>query len=291
MTKKETNIILFSVTLCWAASYLFIKDLPSDLSSFAYITVTAGIAALVLLVLFFRRLALVTKTTLLHGLVLSLFLMGDLLAERAAMDSLSASESSFISSLNILFVPLLLLFWRIRPAKNHICGFGVILFGIFMTHGFRFAESVNRGTVFMLVSCLFMALYTIFSVRFVKQSDAMALTILQMCFCTLIGFAFWFMEDQRTFAGVAYTKQMLSSVFILAFFAQAYAYTMLMFAEKYSDAISVTIIASTEPVVTFVLALLIPNAYGETEHFHIRTLLGAVCIAVGVMIAGWEKRQ
>ena len=80
--------------------------------------------------------------------------------------------------------------------------------------------------------------------------------------------------------------RMLSSIFILAFFSKAYAYIMLMYAEKYADAISVTIIASTEPVVTLALALMIPNAQGVTENFSLRTLIGALVIALGAVIAG-----
>ena len=47
MSKFENNLLLFSITLWWAASYVFIKELPSSLSDFAYLTFTCGIAAVV----------------------------------------------------------------------------------------------------------------------------------------------------------------------------------------------------------------------------------------------------
>ena len=61
---------------------------------------------------------------------------------------------------------------------------------------------------------------------------------------------------------------------------------MLMYGEKYADAISVTVIASTEPIVTILLALIIPNAMGNTELFSVRSLLSACIIAVGAIVAG-----
>ena len=48
MTKTENNILLFSITLCWAASYIFIKNLPEAFSSYAYLTLTCGMAAVIM---------------------------------------------------------------------------------------------------------------------------------------------------------------------------------------------------------------------------------------------------
>ena len=46
MTKKETIIVLFSITLCWSSSYIFIKDLSSAFSAYAYLTLTSGFAGI-----------------------------------------------------------------------------------------------------------------------------------------------------------------------------------------------------------------------------------------------------
>jgi drug/metabolite transporter (DMT)-like permease len=77
----------------------------------------------------------------------------------------------------------------------------------------------------------------------------------------------WCVEEPATFASVNYTNELLSSIFILAFFTKAYAYAALMFGQKYTDSMSVAIIASTEPVVTLLIAVLIPAAFGTGEKF------------------------
>ena len=48
MTKKEFRIVLLSITLCWSSSYLFIKEIPQEFSAYAYMTLTSGVAALIL---------------------------------------------------------------------------------------------------------------------------------------------------------------------------------------------------------------------------------------------------
>jgi drug/metabolite transporter (DMT)-like permease len=74
MTKLENNILLLSVTFCWASSYIFVKRLSGELSTFAYLTLVTGIAAVILTILFFKQFRHVKKSTILSSLVLSLLL-------------------------------------------------------------------------------------------------------------------------------------------------------------------------------------------------------------------------
>lgn len=120
MTRKENNIVLFSITLCWAASYVFIKSLPPDLSSYAYLTLTTGTASVVLVIVFAKQLKKLNLRILGQGFLMSLLMAGNLLAEKAGIDQLPSSNASFISSLNILFVPLLLLMLHRYPTRNKI---------------------------------------------------------------------------------------------------------------------------------------------------------------------------
>lgn len=286
MTGKESNIVLFSITLCWASSYIFIKRLPKDLSPLAYLTLTTGIAGIILLAVFFKKIRSITPRVLLKSLIMSLFMIGDLLAEKAGVSRLPASNASFISALSILFVPILLLALHRFPTRNNIAGIGIILIGLCVTNGFNPAGFISAGTLCMVAACLLMAFYTILADRFTKEEDPLLIGITQIWCTAVIGFIFWFIENPKTFLSVTYTNEMLSSIFILAFFAKAYAYIMLMYSQKYTNPVSVTIIASLEPVVTLCLALLIPEADGRTESFKINGILGAVCIAVGAIVAG-----
>lgn len=288
MSKTENNILLFSITLCWSASYIFIKSLPPDLSSYAYLTMTTGIAALILLVVFWKQLKRLTKSTVLKGAVLSVILTLNLLLDKLGIDYLPSSNASFLSSLSILFVPMLLLMLHKRPSRNNVAGAAVILTGILLTKGFSIGGFYNIGTLFMLSSCLCASVYTIVVDKITKEEDPLLVGVVQMVFTAVIGFALWFLEEPTTFASLTYTNQMLSSIFVLAFFAKAYAYIVLMFSQKYSDPIRVTVIASTEPVVTLFLAVVIPAAYGAQESLNATAVVGAVLIMIGAVISGTD---
>ena len=286
MTKTENNILLFSITLCWASSYVFIKSLPPDLSSFAYLTMTTGIAAIILVAVFWKKLKEVKLSTIKSSFILSLLLTVNLLTEKQGISMLPASNASFLAALTILAVPLLMLLLRKKPTRNNVAGAGIIVLGLCLTNRFAISAFIGAGTLFMLLACLSSAVYIISADRFTKRENPLLIGVVQMLFTALSGFVLWIFEEPTTFFSVNYTKELLSSIFILAFFTKAYAYIILMFSQKYADPIRVTIIASTEPVVTLMLAVLIPTAFGETETLSIFSLCGAIVIAFGAVVAG-----
>lgn len=286
MTRKECNILLFSITLCWASSYIFIKNLPQELSSYAYLTLTCGLAAVIMAAVFAGKLKKCGKKTWIRGFFLSLILTGNLLLEKKGISMLEPANASFLAALTIIMVPVLLLFLHKKPTPNHIAGAAVILTGLCVSNGFVPENFYSVGTFFMLGGCVSSTVYTIAVDFYAKEEDPLLLCIVQMFFTALTGFILWSFEDPRTFAGVPWSRELLSNIFILAFFAKAYAYITLMFSQKYTDAVSVTVIASTEPIVTLVLSLLLPAAYGGGGSFQISSAAGALLIAAGAIIAG-----
>jgi drug/metabolite transporter (DMT)-like permease len=286
MTKTENNILLFSVTLCWASSYIFVKDLPSDFSSFAYITMTTGIAAVIITVVFWNQMKQIKFGTVKSSFVLSILLTVILIAEKKGLEQLPASNAGFLAALTILAVPLFMLLFKVIPTKNNMTGAGIIVLGLCFTYRFSLSAFLNTGTFYMLLACFCSAVYIIAADRFTKQENPLLIGVVQMIFTAFFGFALWLFENPTTFWSVNYTNELLSSIFILAFFSRAYAYIVLMFAQKYSDPMSVTIIASTEPVVTLFLAVMIPVAFSSSETLNLLSLFGALIIMFGAVVAG-----
>lgn len=286
MSRTENNILLFSITLCWAASYVFIKDLPSGLSTYAYLTMTCGIAAVLLTVVFFKKFKGMKPAVIGKASILSVFLLLNLLFDKLGIDRLASSTASVLASTSILIVPVVMIMMRKMPTKNNLLGAVVIMAGIIITSGFQAENVFSAGALFMLLSAVVMSGYTIAADKVTKEEDPLLLSVLQMWITAVLGFVMWFIEEPRTFASLEYTNAMLSSIFVLTFFGKAYAYVALMYSQKYSDPISVTIIASTEPIVTLVLAVLIPTAF--EEHFTAAAVFGAAVIMAGAIVSGTD---
>ena len=135
MTRAESNIVLFSITLCWASSYIFIKNLPEDLYSFAYMTMTSGLAGIILVIVFFKRLRELNWKLLLRSLVMAVVICANMIFERLGIAGRAASMASLIASLTIVFVPLFMLLLKRMPAERSVLGIVVVLSGRVLASG------------------------------------------------------------------------------------------------------------------------------------------------------------
>ena len=290
MTKKESVIVLLSITLCWSSSYVFIKAVPEDLSVYAYLALTSGVAALLLSILSWRLFRIMNRKTLWQGLVLGLLITGNMAFEKLGLDHLPASSVSALEALNIIIVPIILLLKRKFPTRNNLVGIAIIFIGIIITSYSSMRGNGLVGTLFILGSCVMMSLYTILATEYTKENDPMLLTVLQLIVTAVTGFILWTATDPESLGRITWSQDTISYIFILAFFSKAYAYTMLMYADRYADAISVTVIAALDPVVTLLMAVIIPVS-GGSEIFSLRSLLGALIITIGAIVAGTDFLQ
>ena len=277
------------MTLCWSSAYIFIKDLSGYFSAFAYLTLTSGVAGIGLAILSRKLFRQLNRKTLIYSFVLSVFITGSLIFEKLSLDNLNASQVSALATANIIMVPLILIIKKQFPTRNNVAGIVILLSGMYIA-GYLNIEGEHNlpGILFVLGSCLFMSLYTVFGVDYTKEVDPMLLTVLQLLFTALFALILWIIFEPGTFTTIPFNMELLSYIVIIAFFSKAFAYVMLMYAEKYADAVTVTIIAASSPIVTLVLALIIPDMEGKKELFSFRSLAGTFIIAIGAIVAGTD---
>ena len=289
MTKKETIIVLLSVTLCWSSAYIFIKDLSGYFSAFAYLTLTSGTAGIGLAIYARKLFRKLNRQTLLYSFILSVFITGSLIFEKLSLDHLSASQVSALATANIILVPLILIIKKQFPTRNNVVGIVILIAGLYIA-GYLNMEGDHSlpGILFVLTSCLFMSLYTVFGVDYARQVEPMLLTVLQLLFTALFALILWIIFEPGTFTTIPLNLELVSYIVIIAFFSKAFAYVMLMYAEKYADALTVTIMAACSPIVTLIFALIIPNIEGTKEGFSVRTLAGTCIVALGAVVAGTD---
>ena len=122
MTKKESVIVLLSITLCWSSSYVFIKAVPADITVYTYLALTSGVAALLLSIVCYRRFRLPNRKMVWQGLILGLLITGNMTFEKLGLDHLPASSVSALEALNIIIVPIILLLKKKYPTRNNLAG-------------------------------------------------------------------------------------------------------------------------------------------------------------------------
>ena len=285
MTKKESIIILFSITLCWSSSYIFIKDIPQDFSVYAYLALTSGVAGIILAFVMRRKLKLLNSVSLRQGLILGALITASNMFEKLGLDRIPASSASVYASMGIIIVPIILIFRKKYPSRNNLAGIFIILIGILVSNWGTMAAGF-AGALYILGSAATMSMYTVLATEYTKETDPSLLTVLQMLVSAVFGFGLWMITDPGSVLTIEWSRVTLSYIFLIAFFSKCYAYLMLMYADKYADAVSVTIVASTEPVVTLVAAVLLPESMGGVEQFSVKSVTGALIISLGAIVAG-----
>ncbi len=195
MTKKETIIVLFSITLCWSSSYIFIKDLSSAFSAYAYLTLTSGFAGIGLAIAFRNLFRKLDRKTFLYGSILAFLIAGNIIFEKLALDNLPASAVSAIASMNIVIVPLIMICRRRFPSRNNVAGIAIILLGLAVSGHLHMQGGALIGIIYVLLSCLMMSLYTVFAADYTKEADPLLLTTLQLCVTAVIGLILWVVTD------------------------------------------------------------------------------------------------
>ena len=150
MRKFENNILIFSVMLCWASAYVFIKGLPEELSDFGYLALMNSIAALILLAMFGKRMAGMKRKTLLHSLALAALMTLVLLFEKEGIERLAPASASVLTSLDIVVVPLFMILLKKYPTRAQVIGIVFILAGVLINNGVGLGDFPLAGTLFML---------------------------------------------------------------------------------------------------------------------------------------------
>lgn len=118
----------------------------------------------------------VTKRAVLSGMLIGVTTVIGTIVQQMGIATTSVSNSSFLSSLYIIFVPLIGLFLKRKPKKRFWLAMAFAVAGIYflcLSGGLSF----NQGDIFILIGAFFWAIQIIFVDMFVKDSDPYVMTL------------------------------------------------------------------------------------------------------------------
>lgn len=184
--------MLLLTTLIWGATFALTKLLvDGGVDPLAVVAWRFTIAAVVFLLLFGRRVTQrATSQSLLHGLLLGLFLYAGFGLQAVGLGQTTSSRSGFITALYVIFTPFLqILFTRRAPGRNVVVGIALVLIGLWgLTAPGGVVDGLidpwssggfNRGDLLTLFSAFFFAIYIVLLDRFARD-DVYTLTAIQI---------------------------------------------------------------------------------------------------------------
>jgi drug/metabolite transporter (DMT)-like permease len=212
MTKQtRAEAVLLALTLVWGSTFVSMKIGLRDMSPILMTSTRFTVAALFFLVLFWKNLFPFPDGAIRKGVVLGVFLFLGFIAQNVGLNYTTASKSAFITSLMVVFVPVLqFVIERRPPTIGNVAGIGLAVGGLWLLTSPTGAE-LNFGDLLTLVCAILFAWYIVYLDVASKAMSALQLTFLQAATCAGLGIPttllvedFFFHPTPSVFVSVGY---------------------------------------------------------------------------------------
>ena len=186
--KVKVNALLVFVSMVWGSTFLIVQQTIRLTGPFTFLAMRFSIGALVLAVIFHKRLARITRAELVTGSIIGLFLFGAYAFQTTGLQYTTSSKAGFITGLYvplaaILGVPLL----RQKPTLSGLLGVMLSMAGLILisiNNAFQFTFGLGE---FLVMGCaITTALHVIFISKFAPGVDAMNLALVQITLTAIL---------------------------------------------------------------------------------------------------------
>ena len=271
------RLSLFAAALIWGASFIMMKSTLEDISPFYLLAVRFGAAAVILAVVFFKRLIKLDRRGVVMGVVMGTLLYAAYLIQTFGLSFTTPGKNAFLTSVYCIIVPFL--YWLIarkRPDIYHVAASVICLAGIGLV-SLDGNLRMGLGDLLTLVSGIFFALHIISVAKYSQMRDIFALTIIQFAAAAVLGLLTGLAFSEPV--GIISSDSIISLIY-LSVMATAVALLLQNVGQKYTHPSTAAIILSLEAVFGVLFSVVI---YGE--RISLRVGCGFVFIFAAVVIS------
>lgn len=287
MRKYIGEIGLIITAIIWGSGFV------ASAVSLEYYTpyqILAGrflVGVIILCVLFYKRLKNIEKSTLIKGTILGLFLYIAFVLQTVGLQYTTPSKNAFLTAVNVVIVPFIgFLLYKRKIDMFELVGAVTALVGVAVI-SLKFSSEINVGDLLTLCCAVGFAFHIFYTAKFVKEEDAVLLTIVQMVIAAVISWMVVIFKGETSFS---VESEGLLPLLYLGIFSTTIAYLLQTVAQKYITDTKAAIILSTEAFwgMAFSVAIL-------SEVMTTKMIIGAVLILGAIIISetkfGFLKRK
>lgn len=191
-----------------------------------------------------------------------------------------AGKAGFITSLYILFVPVIAIFLKHKLSSNVALSILIALFGLYLLCAKGIAQ-FEIWDIFLLVSAFFFALHIIIVSHYSKKSDTIKLSTLQFLTAGILSLPLMIYEQPTINLILAGWKPIL----FIGVIVTGVAYTLQIFGHKATKPVIATLILSSEAVFAVFGGVLI---LGET--LNIKEILGCLIMLFAIIFSQIQNK-
>lgn len=281
---SREELVLILITMIWGGTFLVVHRAMAVSGPFFFVGLRFATAALILACVFRRALAGTTRQELIAGALIGLSIAGGYGLQTWGMQTISSSQSAFLTALYVPVVPLLQwLFLRRPPGVMAWCGILLAFLGLLLVAGPQDGRiSLNQGEIATLLSTLAIAAEIILISRFAGQVDVRRVTLIQLAVASLCAFALMAPNGESMPPALSPTL-LLSALGLGA--ASALIQVTMNWAQRSVSPTRATVIYAGEPVWAGVVGRL------AGERLPAAAILGGALIVCGVIVSELKLRR
>jgi drug/metabolite transporter (DMT)-like permease len=274
MRNYIAEIGLVITAVIWGSGFVASAIALEHYTPYQIMAIRFFVGAVVLLLLFYKKLGQIKKSTLIKGTILGVILYLAFALQTVGLVYTTPSKNAFLTAVNVVIVPFIgLVFYKKYLSKFELTGamLAIVGVGILSLH---LPFVINIGDLLTLGCAILFALQIFYTSKFVQFEDAICLTLVQMIVAALCGVLGIFMQGELT---LSYQTEALLPVLYLGVFSTSLAYVLQTIAQKYISETKTAIILSTESLWGMIFSIIILS-----EVITFRMAIGAVIILLAI---------
>lgn len=193
-----------------------------------------------------------------------------------------AGKAGFITSLYILFVPIIAIFLKQKLKYNVIISILISLIGLYLLCVNEF-KNFALWDILLLISAFFFALHIIIVSHYSKKSNAIKLSIIQFITAGFLSLPLMYMFETPTINNILLGWQ---PILFIGIIVTGLAYTLQIFGHKATKPILATLILSSEAIFAVLGGIFILN---ETLDF--KEIIGGLLMLSAIIISQIQNKK
>ncbi|WP_320047249.1 DMT family transporter [uncultured Ilyobacter sp.] len=282
MNKNQKSLLadsaLLLVAVIWGSGFTATQmALDSGFLPFTTMTIRFGIAAILMSVIFIKKLKMINKGDVVAGSVVGFFLFTAFASQTIGLQFTTPSKNAFLTASNVILVPFIYWFMtKKKPDTSSVVAAFICVFGIpFISLGKDLTLGIGDS---LSLLCALLFAFHISSTGFYGQKvDTTVLSVTQMWFAAILSFIGAFFTESLPHS---VPVNGILSVIYIGVFGTMVAFFIQTTAQKYTTPTKTAIILSTEALFGTIFSIIILK-----EIITLKMIVGGISIFLAIITA------
>jgi len=277
MKRWQADLTLAFVALIWGSTFVVVKNALDAVGPLTFVAVRFWLAALLLYVLFARRMRHLTRQEMWAGGLIGVWLMLGYSFQTIGLQTTTTAKAGFITGLSVVIVPVLAtILLRRPPDRGTVTGIVAATVGL----GFLTLNEdlrVQSGDLWVMGCAFAFALHIITVSRFSPQFDPVRLAVVQIqVVAVLAGIAALIFEQPS----LRLPLESWGAMIFTGVTATALAFGLQVYVQRFTTPTHTALIFSLEPVFAAFFGW-----WWAHERLGAKELIGCGLILAGMIVA------